>query len=71
MESAFSLILFKFLKIPKIDSKILASVLLVFYLYIIGFTPSVTRAVIMCIISIMQSIVNRKQDIVTTISLSS
>ena len=65
------LILFKFLKIPKIDSKILASVLLVFYLYIIGFTPSVTRAVIMCIISIMQSIVNRKQDIVTTISLSS
>ena len=64
-------ILFKYIKIPKKFNKIFSCILLIFYLYIINFTPSVTRAVIMSIISIIQVILYRKQDIATTISFSS
>ena len=63
--------LFKLIKIPKKASKIVTCIILLFYLYIINFTPSVTRAVIMCIIASMQMVLNRKQDIATTISISS
>ena len=64
-------LIIKFLKIPKEKGKIFACILLVFYLYIINFTPSVTRAVIMSIIAIMQIVLHKKQDIATTISVSS
>ena len=64
-------LLFKYIKIPKKFNKIFSCILLIFYLYIINFTPSVTRAVIMSIISIIQVILYRKQDIATTISFSS
>ena len=64
-------LILKNLKIPKEKGKILTCILLVFYLYIINFTPSVTRAVIMSIIAIMQIVLHKKQDIATTISISS
>lgn len=60
----------KLIKTPKNLSKIFACIFLLFYLYIINFTPSVTRAVIMSIIVALQSVVHRKQDTITTISLS-
>lgn len=61
----------KLLKIPKKFRNILISLILIFYLLLIQFTPSVTRAVIMSIIYIMQIVFYRKQDTVTTISFSS
>lgn len=64
-------ILLKFISIPKNFKKTLACIFLILYLYIINFTPSVTRAVIMSIIAIMQVVLHRKQDIATTISFSS
>ncbi len=62
---------FKLIKIPKKLNKILNCIFLIFYLYIINFTASVTRAVVMSIISIMQFVLYRKQDTATTISFSS
>lgn len=62
---------FKLIKTPKKLNKILTGIFLIFYLYIINFTASVTRAVIMSIIAMMQTVLYRKQDIATTISLSS
>ena len=62
---------FKLIKIPKKLNKILTCIFLIFYLYIINFTASVTRAVIMSIIAIMQIVICRKQDTATTISFSS
>ena len=64
-------LIIKYLRIPKEKGKIVTCILLVFYLYIINFTPSVTRTVIMSIIAIMQMVLHRKQDIPTTISFSS
>ena len=63
-------IFLKLFKVSKSKSKILSCLLLIFYLYIINFTPSVTRAVIMSIIAIMQVVLHRKTDIATTISFS-
>lgn len=62
---------FKLIKIPKKLNKILIGIFLIFYLYLINFTASVTRAVIMSIISIFQVVFYRKQDTTTTISFSS
>ncbi len=58
------------LKISNNTNKIVMSLVLIMYLYLIGFTPSVTRAVIMVIIAINQSLFYKKQDIATTISIS-
>lgn len=67
----FGLILFlKIIKMPKQASKIIASIFLIFYLYLTEFTPSVTRAVIMGIVVTMQTVLFRKQDTINTISLS-
>ena len=60
----------KILKVPKKECKIITCVFLLFYLYIINFTSSVTRAVIMSVISILQMVLYRKQDTLTTISFS-
>lgn len=67
---AITLIL-KIFKIPKLKRKILSCLLLFFYLNLINFTPSVTRAVVMSIIALLQSVLHRKQDTATTISFSS
>lgn len=58
------------MKISKKARKILTCLFLIFYLYLTNFTASVTRAVIMNIISIMQFNFYRKQDTPTTISIS-
>ena len=65
------IIVFKFIRIPKKIEKVLTCILLIFYLYLIDFSPSVTRAVIMSIIGILNVLFERKQDIATTISFSS
>lgn len=62
---------FRIIKFPKKTSIMLTCIFLIFYLYLINFTASVTRAVIMTIISIMQIVFYRKQDTATTISFSS
>ena len=64
-------LMLKSLRVSKEKGKIVICILLIFYLYIINFTPSVTRAVIMNIIAIMQIVLHKKQDIATTISFSS
>lgn len=58
------------IKISKKTRKILTCLFLIFYLYLTNFTASVTRAVTMNIISIMQFNFYRRQDTPTTISIS-
>ncbi len=63
-------ILLQKMKISKKSRKIITCLFLIFYLYLIGFTASATRAVIMNIISILQFNFYRKQDTATTINFS-
>lgn len=65
------LVLFKKLKLNKNIRKALASLVLFMYLYLVDFSVSATRAVIMSTIVIMQMLFYRKQDTITTIALSS
>lgn len=64
-------VLFKKLKLNKNIRKALASLVLFMYLYLVDFSVSATRAVIMSTIVIMQMLFYRKQDTITTIALSS
>lgn len=64
-------VLFKKLKLNKNIRKILASLVLFMYLYLVDFSVSATRAVIMSTIVIMPMLFYRKQDTITTIALSS
>lgn len=61
---------FRKLRIPKKINYILTAILLIFYLFVIDFTASATRAVIMTIFLLLQIVFCRKQDLVTTISFS-
>lgn len=61
---------FRKLRITKKINYILTAILLIFYLFIIGFTASATRAVIMTIFLLLQIVFCRKQDLATTISFS-
>ena len=61
---------FRKLRIPKKINYILTAILLILYLFVIDFTASATRAVIMTIFLLLQIVVCRKQDLATTISFS-
>lgn len=61
---------FRKLRIPKKINYILTANLLIFYLFVIDFTASATRAVIMTIFLLLQIVFCRKQDLATTISFS-
>ena len=61
---------FRKLRIPKKINYILTAILLIFYLFVIDFTASATRAVIMTIFLLLQIVFCRKQDLATTISFS-
>ena len=64
-------VLFKKLKLNKNIRKVLTSLVLFMYLYLVDFSVSATRAVIMSTIVIMQMLFYRKQDTITTIAFSS
>ena len=64
-------VLFKKLKLNKNIRKVLTSLVLFTYLYLVDFSASATRAVIMSTIVIMQMLFYRKQDTITTIAFSS
>ncbi len=61
---------FRKLRISKKINYILTAILLIFYLFVIDFTASATRAVIMTIFLLLQIVFCRKQDLATTISFS-
>lgn len=61
---------FRKLRIPKKINYILTAILLIFYLFVIDFMASATRAVIMTIFLLLQIVFCRKQDLATTISFS-
>ena len=62
--------LFKKINLNKRISKIVFSIILIFYMFLIGFTPSVTRACIMTIISSLAFNFYRKSDILNNIVIS-
>lgn len=64
-----SIILSK-LKFPKKITKISTIILLIFFIFLTGETPSVKRACIMAIMSIIASLIYRKSDTITNISTS-
>lgn len=64
-------VLFKKLKLNKNIRKVLTSLVLFMYLYLVDFSASATRAVIMSNIVILQMLLYRKQDTITTIAFSS
>lgn len=63
-------ILGELFKIPKRINNVLISIFLILFIYITGYTSSVIRAAIMGSIIIGQILIYRKQDTITTISLS-
>jgi len=56
--------------IGKRNTEILSIVVLIFYMFITNFTPSITRAGIMGILMILSKLIYRKNDIYTSISIS-
>lgn len=58
------------LKFPKKITKICIIILLIFFIFLTGETPSVKRACIMSILSIGATLLYRKSDIITNISTS-
>ena len=62
--------LLKLSKIPKKVRNILIIIFLILFMYIVDFSASVVRASIMGIILLFSLIFNRKNDLVTTISIS-
>jgi len=60
----------RILKIPKRIREILISIFLIIFMYIVNFSASVVRASIMGIILLFSLIFYRKNDLLTTISLS-
>ncbi len=61
------------LKSAKVNTrinKLITSVILIFYMFVVDFTPSVTRACIMGIILLFSSVIYSKTDIATSISIS-
>lgn len=64
-----SIILSK-LKLPKKITKIISILFLIFFIFLTGGTPSVKRACIMAIMSIIATLLYRKSDIITNIGTS-
>lgn len=62
-------LLFEFV-IGKRKTKEITIIFLIFYMFITGFSPSVTRASIMYILMLMASLLHRRTDMATSISLS-
>ena len=58
------------ININKKISKVLCSIILIFYMVLIGFTPSVTRACIMAIISSLAFNFYKKSDVMNNIAIS-
>ena len=61
------------LKIININSKlnkIITSIILIFYMFVLDFTPSVTRACVMGIILLISTVIYRKKDMITSICIS-
>lgn len=56
--------------IGKKNTKILCIIILIFYMFITNFSPSITRAGIMGILMIFSKLIYRKNDIYTSISVS-
>lgn len=56
--------------IGKKNTNILSILILIFYMFITNFSPSITRAGIMGIIMLFSNIIHRKNDIYTSISIS-
>lgn len=50
--------------------KIISILLMIFFMILTGMTPSIMRAVIMAVISVLAKIMNRKSDIYTNLSIS-
>ena len=63
-------ILLSTIKLSKNISKILIFILLCLFCSITGFSASIVRAVFMAIISIIASLIHRKNDIITTFSIT-
>ncbi len=57
-------------KIPKRTSYFLIDLILIFFMFIVGFTTSVVRASIMGILLISGKIVHRKPDVLTSMAIS-
>ncbi len=57
-------------KIPKRTSYFLINLILIFFMFIVGFTASVVRASIMGILLISGKIVHRKPDVLTSMAIS-
>lgn len=60
----------KKIKLNKKISIIFCSIVLILYMFLIEFTPSVTRACIMTILSIVSMLFYRKSDVVNNIAIS-
>lgn len=63
--------LFQFLKVHKRWGNILVILFLVFFMMLVGFTPSVTRACIMCILTLASNIFFTKPNVYTSLAISS
>ncbi len=57
-------------RIGKKRTKIITIIVLIIYMFVTNFSPSVVRAGIMGIVTLLASILHRKRDITTTISIS-
>jgi len=62
---------FIYTKMHKRWGKIVLIIFLLFFTALVGFTPSVTRAVIMSILNLMSSLLYRKSDIYQNLAISS
>ncbi len=63
--------LFQFLKVHKRWGNVLVILFLVFFMMLVGFTPSVTRACIMCILTLASNIFFTKPNVYTSLAISS
>lgn len=57
-------------KLGKRKTYIFTSIVLFFFMFVTGFTPSVVRACIMGIIALFAKVLYRKSDLITSISFS-
>jgi len=64
------LVVFQVLRIPEKIRIILTSILLIYYIFLTGSAPSVTRSVIMAIVFLFGKLLERKSDIYNTLAFS-
>ena len=63
--------LFQFLRVHKRWGNVLVILFLLFFMMLVGFTPSVTRACIMCILTLASNIFFTKPNVYTSLAISS